>query len=71
MKRYLEGGDKDDCQVSGLDGGLIKVDGGKKKIMTWKLGRGEVLGEWRSPIFRHAEYEVCKTSKKKYLSELW
>lgn len=30
MKRYLEGGDKDDCQVSGLDGGLIKVDGGKK-----------------------------------------
>lgn len=28
MKSYLEGGDKDACQVSGLGGGLIRVDDG-------------------------------------------
>lgn len=44
MKSYLEGGDKDDYQVSGLDGGSIKVDGGTS-IITKKLGRREGFGE--------------------------
>lgn len=58
------GVDKGDCQVSGLDGGSVKVDGG---IINYdkKIRQRRRFWEWRSPIFRYAKYEVLRDKQEK------